>query len=162
LGYARIRLSLVAQVLKVAMVDFEESASECYKDALKLIGGISDLNTARRDVVIKVGVFNPKSLQRTSIPVLSSILESFNKGQKIFVVESDNYCGPALDRLELWRDVFTERVVPSSLSSGSNTRTVQLTEQVPGLPYSDVLRLGALLLRIGALMEQERTPTNPL
>jgi hypothetical protein len=49
---------------KVALVAFDENnAQESFERALRLVGGISDLNTAKRSVVIKVGVFDPRAMK---------------------------------------------------------------------------------------------------
>ena len=46
---------------KVAVVKINDDAQAAMKKALKLIGKIDDLNTKDRQVVIKVGVFDPES-----------------------------------------------------------------------------------------------------
>ena len=45
---------------KVAVVEFEGSVQKSFERALELIGRIDDLNTSKRSVVIKVGVFDLK------------------------------------------------------------------------------------------------------
>jgi hypothetical protein len=51
---------------KVALVAFDENnAQESFERALRPVGGISDLNTAKRSVVIKVGVFDPSAGNHT-------------------------------------------------------------------------------------------------
>ncbi len=68
---------------KVALVAFDENnARESFERALKLVGGISDLNTAKRSVVIKVGVFDPSAGNHTSINVADAIAGSFNSARK--------------------------------------------------------------------------------
>ena len=57
---------------------------------LQSIGNINDLNSPKRPIIIKVGVFNPKREIYTSISIIETIVKRFNKAPKIFLVESDN------------------------------------------------------------------------
>lgn len=47
-------------VSKVAIVRFGQDETESFERSLKLIGNIDDLNTVKRAVTIKVGVFSHK------------------------------------------------------------------------------------------------------
>lgn len=76
---------------KVAIVELDGDSQESFERALNLIGNIDDLNTARRSVVIKVGVFSHKADNHTSVSVVDEIIKSFSKAPKIFLTESDNY-----------------------------------------------------------------------
>lgn len=75
---------------KVAVVKLNKDFQGCFQRALKLIGEIDDLNSSRRNVVIKVGVFDHRSEHHTTIPVLGALVNSFNRAPTVFVVESDN------------------------------------------------------------------------
>ena len=76
---------------KVAIVRFDDNAeANSLEKALHLIGGIDDLNTSKKAVVVKVGVFSHKADNHTSISFVDAIIESFNKAPKIFIAESDN------------------------------------------------------------------------
>jgi uncharacterized protein (DUF362 family) len=120
---------------KVAVVGFDNDYSESLERALGLIGGIDDLNTQERNVVIKVGVFHPRSLQHSSVGLVRSIVRSFDKAPKVFLTESDNYCGKALERLQIYRDLFTNRVVPFSLSDDTVTRRFRIANEEMGLSH---------------------------
>jgi len=121
---------------KVALVAFDENnAQESFERALKLVGGISDLNTAKRSVVIKVGVFDPSAGNHTSINVADAIAGSFNKASKIFLAESDNYKGKALDRLQIWKQIFSTRLVPFSLSDDPETRKLKVAGEELALSH---------------------------
>ncbi|MFX0097026.1 MAG: DUF362 domain-containing protein [Candidatus Hodarchaeota archaeon] len=111
---------------KVAVVQMDGNESESFEQALGLIGGIGKLNTAERSVAIKVGVFSHREDNHTSVGVLQAITNSFNNAPRIFLVESDNYRGTASERLEIWRELFSERVVPFNLSSDTNTKKVNI------------------------------------
>ena len=114
---------------KVAVIEFDENVAESFKQALCLIGDIDDLNTAKRSVVVKVGVFSHKAENHTSVNMVNAIINSFNNAPKIFLAESNNYRGTGLERLQIWRDLFTERVVPFNLSDDTNAREVRLADQ---------------------------------
>ena len=53
----------------VALMELGQDASAAFAEAVELIGGISDLNRLDREVLVKVGVFEPKQLQYTTVPV---------------------------------------------------------------------------------------------
>lgn len=120
---------MIALVSKVAVVSFNEDYGEPLKRAIDLIGGINDLNTSDRDVVIKVGVFYPRSLQHSSVGLVNSIIRNFSKAPKILLAESDNYCGKALDRLQIYKKLFTDRVVPFSLSDDPATKKLKIANE---------------------------------
>jgi len=119
---------------KVAIVELDDHA-ESLKNALHLIGGIDDLNTNEKPVVIKVGVFSHKADNHTSVGVVDAIINNFNRTPKIFLTESDNYQGTGSERLQIWKDLFTERVVPFNLSEDPEVRTVRLADQEMSLSH---------------------------
>ena len=87
---------------KVAIIKFDENAeAESLKEALRLIGGIDDLNTPKKTVVVKIGVFSHKADNHTSIGFVDAIIDSFNKAPKVFLAESDNYQGTGSERLQI-------------------------------------------------------------
>jgi Uncharacterized conserved protein len=115
---------------KVAIVRFDENAEAgSLKEALRLIGGINDLNTSKRAVVVKVGVFSHKADNHTSISFVDAIINSFNKSPKVFLAESDNYQGTGLERLQIWKELFSERVIPVNLSDLKDARDANLAGQ---------------------------------
>jgi len=113
---------------KVAIIRFEDNEAESLQKALRLINGIDDLNNPEREVVIKVGVFSHRAENHTSVRVVDAIIDSFSEAPKIYLAESDNYQGTGLERLQIWRELFSERVVPFSLSDEAD-RDVRLAEQ---------------------------------
>ncbi len=88
-------------VSKVAIVEFNGDLQKSLKQALKLIGNIDDLNTKKRTVVIKVGVFNHKAETHSTVNVVNAIINSFNQTPQIFLAESDNYKGTGTERLQI-------------------------------------------------------------
>lgn len=115
---------------KVAAVRFhKEAEAPALKEALSLIGGVDDLNTPEKSVVVKVGVFSHKADNHTSFNFVEAITKSFNKAPKVFLAESDNYRGSSFERLQIWRDLFSERIEPADLSDLENCRTVTLAGQ---------------------------------
>ena len=111
---------------KVALVELGANPAVALAQALRLIGGIADLNTPERNVIVKVGIFDPASGQRTTNPVVRALAECFPRAPHVYVAESDNYRGPALKRLQVYADVFSRRVVPLSLSKDAAARSVQI------------------------------------
>lgn len=140
---------------KIAIVKFDENAEEeSLKDALSLIGGIEDLNTPKRTLVVKVGVFSHKADNHTSISFVDAIVNSFNKAPRVFLAESDNYQGAGLERLQIWKELFTERVGPINLSDSSDARDVTLAGQE--MKLSNVLFKPNVLVNTHILRTFER------
>jgi uncharacterized protein (DUF362 family) len=110
---------------KVAIVRFDKDTISLDR-ALELIGGIDDLNDARRSVTIKVGIFTTKIKHHSSVDTVKAIIESFNKAPKIFVAESDNYKGTGTERLQVWKELFGGKVTPFNLSQDTDTRPFQI------------------------------------
>jgi len=100
--------------------------SDSFEQALRLIGGIDKLNTTERSVVIKVGVFSHRAGNHTSVGVVKAITNSFTNAPRTYLVESDNYRGTGSERLEIWKELFSERMVPLNLSSDPNAKTVNI------------------------------------
>jgi uncharacterized protein (DUF362 family) len=115
---------------KVALIEIDGDAQKALNQAIKLIGKIDDLNTAERPVVIKVGVFNHKAAgNHPTVNVVGAIVKSFNKAPRVFIAESDNYRGTGLERLQIWKELFTDRVVPFNLSGDGDTREVSIADE---------------------------------
>jgi uncharacterized protein (DUF362 family) len=113
-------------MVKVALMEFGKDVPAAFQQALKLLGSIPDLNTPDREVLFKVGVFEPKQEAYTTVPVARAIVESFSKAPKIWLIESDNYRGTGTERLQIWKDLFSDRVVPFNLSEDTDTKTVKI------------------------------------
>jgi uncharacterized protein (DUF362 family) len=99
------------------------------------MGGIDDLNTKEGSVVIKVGVFSHKVENHTSANVLNLIINLFDKAPKIYIAESDNYQGTGTERLQIWKELFTKRVVPFNLSNDPNTVKARILDKEMNLPH---------------------------
>ena len=114
---------------KVAIVKFEDNVFRSFKKALDLAGKVSDLNTSERSIVIKVGVFDHKAENHSSVSVVDAIIRSFNKAPRIYLAESDNYRGKAIERLQVWKELFNDRVIPFSLSDDTETKRVNVADE---------------------------------
>jgi uncharacterized protein (DUF362 family) len=115
---------------KVAIIRFgENKEAESLAKAFHLIGGIDELNTSKKAVVVKVGVFSHKADNHTSIGFVKAIINNFNKAPKIFIAESDNYRGTGLERLQIWKELFSERTMPVNLSDLGDAQDVTLAGQ---------------------------------
>jgi len=121
---------------KVAIVKFDDGdVQQAFQQAHKLIGGIDDLNTKKRTAVIKPGVFHHKKKNHPTLDVLNAIINGFSKAPQIFVVESDNYKGTGSERLQIWKEAYTNRVVPFNLSEDTDTRGVKIADENIGLSH---------------------------
>ncbi len=114
---------------KVAVVHFQYDVHKSLERALGLIGKVEELNSSTRPLVIKVGVFDPKAENHTTVNVVDAIIKCFSKASKVYLAESDNYRGKALERLQIWKQLFSERVVPLDLSNDPETKTLKLAEE---------------------------------
>lgn len=120
---------------KVAIVEFDGYVSEAFVKALGLIGKIDDLNAKARNVVIKVGVFDHKAETHSTVDVVDAIIKGFNNSSKIYLAESDNYRGTGIERLQIWKKLFSERVVPFNLSEDLNTKKTMIADEEIGLSH---------------------------
>ena len=120
---------------KVAIVSLKPNAEKVFKEALKLIGKIDDLNTPKRSVVVKVGVFNPKADHHTSVDVVDAITKGFNKAPQIYIAESDNYRGQGSERLQKWKSLFSEGIKPFNLSEDNDTKKVKIVDEEIALSH---------------------------
>jgi uncharacterized protein (DUF362 family) len=91
-----------------------------------MIGGLNDLNTAKRRVTIKVGVFTTKRPHHSSVDVVRAIINAFSKSPEILVAESDNYEGSGSERLQIWKELFSDKVIPFNLSEDTETRRFRI------------------------------------
>ncbi len=114
---------------KVAIAEFKSDVCKSFENALELIGKVSDLNTSKRSVVIKVGVFDHTAENHSSVSVVDAIIKSFNKAPRIYLAESDNYRGNGTERLQVWKELFTDRVVPFNLSEDPDTKKVKVADE---------------------------------
>jgi uncharacterized protein (DUF362 family) len=122
-------------VSKVAVVDLNQDAVQSLRQALTLIGGINDLNVQKRNAVVKVGVFDPTSKHHSSVDVVGAIVKSFCRAPTVYLAESDNYRGTGSDRLQIWKNLFSQRVVPFNLSSDKDRRQVKIIGESVGLSH---------------------------
>lgn len=139
---------------KVALIRFENQVQASFDQALKLIGGIDELNTPQRAVTIKVGVFSPNAENHTSVRVVDSIARSFDKAPQMRLVESDNCRGKALSRLQVWKELFSSRLVPFSLSDDPETKKVKVAGEE--LNLSNVLFKPNVFVSTHVLRSYER------
>lgn len=99
------------------------------RHALELIGGTNDLGKTERSVVVKVGVFNPKNGAHSTVPVVGAIVNSFKKSPRTYLVESDNYKGKGYERLQIWKELFSNSVMPFDLSQDAETVEVKVADE---------------------------------
>ncbi len=116
----------------VAVVD-----SDSFPKAIDLIGGLQNLNNPSQKVVIKVGIYNPETGICSTIKTVNSIAKAFDKVSEILVTESDSGAGPGMERLKVWKDCYTDRIIPYNLSDDEETRIVEVAGE--SIPFSHIL-----------------------
>jgi len=117
---------------KVAIVN-----KDSFAQAIEQLGGLEELNTPNRKVVIKVGIYNPETKICTTPKTLEAMIEAFDKTTDILVVESDSGAGPGLKRLEIWNECYSGKVVPFNLSDDPDTKEFDVAGE--SVPLSHVL-----------------------
>ena len=120
---------------KVAVIRSNGDVRGSFERALSLIGGIDDLNTEERTVIVKPGIFDHRKQNHPTVSAVSAIISCFSRAPRIFMVESDNYRGTGLERLQVYKDLFNERVSPFNLSDDTNTREVTIAGEEMSLSH---------------------------
>lgn len=120
---------------KVAIVPINEDYSFALRQAIELLGGIPELSNGEREVTIKIGLFDPKQQHHSSVKAVRSIIDALDCAPRIYLAESDNYCGKSLDRLERFQELYSERVIPFSLSDDPETRTLTIAGEEMALSH---------------------------
>ena len=113
----------------VAVID-----NHSFSRAIDIIGGIEDLNTEKR-LVIKVGIYSTDTGICSTVNTLNSIINSFDNAPEILLVESDSYAGPGLERLEVWKECYNDRVTPFNLSDDKDAKTVEVAGESVSLSH---------------------------
>ena len=113
---------------KVFAIEFTKGDHLSFDEAFKQIP-IDDLNRKERSVVVKVGIFSLSKKQYSTANTINALVNGFGKAPEILLVESNNYSGPAEKRLRIYNKVYTDRVVPFSLSNDENTREVKVADE---------------------------------
>lgn len=113
---------------KVALVEVENDASAAVRRAVDLVGGFDEAQLMETPIVVKVGVFNHKARRpnHPTVEVVRGITNTFSEAKKIYLAESDNYKGSGTERLQLWKGLFSQQVVPFNLSDDPDTRQVEI------------------------------------
>jgi uncharacterized protein (DUF362 family) len=111
---------------KVAIAELDGNVQGSLNRALSLVGNIDDLNTKDRTVVIKVGVLDPQMGAHSTVDTVGAIVNCFSQASGTFLAEPDNYMGKALERLQIWKTLFSDRAMPFSLSDDPQTRKVTI------------------------------------
>jgi uncharacterized protein (DUF362 family) len=119
---------------KVAVVHIHEDYRAAMRNALELLGGLGSINTPEREVTIKVGIFDPKSRHHACVETVGALADAFDQAPLVRLAESDNYCGPAMERLQTcYGELFSDRVVPYSLSDDPQARVLTIAGEEMGL-----------------------------
>jgi len=127
----------------VAAVDLRNDRIEAVQKACELIGGINDIDVPDRELVVKVGVFTPAKGWYSTVDTVSGILHSFRHTPKKYIVETDNYQGGGMERLQIWKQLFSDNVVPVNLSQDPDTTAIR----VPNPIREVIINLSKLVLK---------------
>ncbi|MBU7014195.1 MAG: DUF362 domain-containing protein [Theionarchaea archaeon] len=123
---------------RVAVVDIGKDVYKAFERAVTLIGGLDDINTKANPVTVKVGIFNHMEGHHHTTPqAVNAIARWFDRAPVVHVAESDNYKGKALDRLQIYKEVFSDKVVPFDLSGDPEKRPVAVAHE--SLEFSHIL-----------------------
>jgi uncharacterized protein (DUF362 family) len=122
-------------VSSVAVVRSTGDTKAALRKGLGLIGNIDDLNTRSRSVVIKPGIYDQRKKNHPEVNLVDALVDSFGLAPQVFIVESENYRGKGSERLQIYKEVFTERTVPIDLSEESNTREANIANEKIGLSH---------------------------
>jgi len=113
--------------------------NDSFSSALKHIEGVSDLNSSRSPVFVKVGIYNPRTGICSTVKTVQQIINYFDRAPIIRVTESDSRAGPGLKRLEIWKDCYNEHVVPFNLTDDVDTIDANIAGE--SVPFSKSLSL---------------------
>lgn len=75
--------------VKVAIATFKNPEQAVIR-AVKLIGGIADLDQRGKQVIIKLGIFDPSRLPYTDVRVARAAASLFHSTRDVSFAESDN------------------------------------------------------------------------
>jgi len=114
---------------EVAIVKTTDDHQKAFQKAIALIGGIGELDISRRDVTVKIGVYDPRVLNHPTLEATQAVVAGFTKARRIFLAESNNHINTALERLRIWKEVFNERVLPFNLSEDRNVREAKIVNE---------------------------------
>jgi uncharacterized protein (DUF362 family) len=85
--------------VKVSIVKFQ-SPEQSLSRAVKLIGGITDLDRPRNQVIIKPGIYDPARSPHTNLKVAKAVTSLFHRTKDISFAESDNHLRTSLEALK--------------------------------------------------------------
>lgn len=84
--------------VRVSIVRFQ-SPEQTLSRAIKLIGGIADLDRPRHQVIIKPGIFDPIRSPHANLRVAKAVISLFHETRDISFAESDNHVRTSLQAL---------------------------------------------------------------
>lgn len=85
--------------VKVSIVKFQ-SPEQSLSRAVNLIGGITDLDRPRNQVIIKPSIYDPARSPHTNLKVAKAVTSLFHRTKDISFAESDNHLRTSLEALK--------------------------------------------------------------
>jgi len=119
---------------KVVLLEVEKNLEESYLKALELLEMDEKIQDYNNDVLIKVGIYDHKTSVHTTVDLTNSLIKQFKKARNVYLIESDNYKGGALERLQIWKQLFNDKVQPYDLSDITQSKIVSIARQEMRLP----------------------------
>ena len=116
----------------VAVVD-----AQSFPQAIEILGGLDELNAPDRRVIVKVGIYDPKTGICSTVQTVNSIISAFDNASEILITESDSGAGPGLKRLEVWNDCYNDKAIPFNLSIDAGPKLVEVAGEP--VPFSQTL-----------------------
>jgi len=122
---------------KVVLLEVENNLEESYRNALELLEMDEKIRDYNNDVLIKVGIYDHKTFAHTTVELTNVLTKQFKNAVNVYLLESDNYKGTALDRLQIWKGIFNDIVQPYDLSDITRSKIVKIANQ--DMDLSDIL-----------------------
>lgn len=119
---------------KVVILEVEKNIEESYLKALELLEMDEKIQGYNNDVLIKVGIYDHKTSAHTTVDLTSNLTKQFKNAKNVYLIESDNYKGKALKRLQIWKDLFSDKVHPYDLSDITKSKIIEIARQEMKLP----------------------------
>lgn len=141
---------------KVALIEVDDDAQAAVSRAVDLVGRFDEALIREIPIVVKVGVFNHKARRANypTVEVVGGITSTFKEAEKIYLVESDNYKGSGYERLQLWKELFSQQIVPFNLSEDEDTRQVEIAGEK--MELSNLLFRPRIFVSTHALRKYEK------
>ncbi|MHA2128208.1 MAG: DUF362 domain-containing protein [Promethearchaeota archaeon] len=119
---------------KAVILEVEKNIEDSYLKALELLEMDEKIQGYNNDVLIKVGIYDHKTSAHTTVDLTKNLTKQFKNAKNVYLIESVNYKGSALERLQIWKDLFNDKVHPYDLSDITKSKIIEIARQEMKLP----------------------------